>query len=202
MSSFQAVRTVTASAGEVEKLDLAIAREAGDQRGNPLVRLGGMLSEVADQPQMTVLCCVTLAAGVFRRDARLTRTGLRMLAAHGLATFTKSCIKHSIKRTRPEVLLDGGRYEMKAGKAQESREGSFPSGHTSSAVAVAGVVALDYPVLSAPALSAALAIAAIQIPRGKHYASDLAAGALIGLAACAVTEIGFGMVPGLRDGRE
>lgn len=190
-SSDPALHTLTGS--DLEKADVALAEKAASRRHHPAVRLAGTLSEIADQPQLAVLCCATIVGGLVRSDLRLARTGVRMLAAHALSTWMKSSVKHSVKRTRPFVLPEEGRYEMKPGKAEESKEGSFPSGHTSGAVAVASVVAGEYPRLALTAFGVAAAIALVQVPRGKHYPADLLAGMLIGLAAGGVVHFGFDM---------
>ncbi|WP_416356347.1 phosphatase PAP2 family protein [Aureimonas phyllosphaerae] len=106
-----------------------------------------------------------------------------MLAAHGLATLTKGAIKRRINRTRPRVAMEEGRYEMGLGESQDGDDQSFPSGHTASSVAVAGIAAMRHPGAALPACALAVAVSAIQVPRGKHYPGDLIAGLAIGLVA-------------------
>ena len=171
---------------------MAVVQQVAKHREHPLVRLAGAFSEIADQPQMRAVCGATVLAGVFLSDGRLTRTGVRMLAAHTLATWAKNTVKNAVDRTRPSVLVEEGRYEMRRGDSKESSESSFPSGHTAGAVAVAHALAREYPKLAVPAYGAAAAVAAIQVPRCKHYPSDLAAGALVGLAAGYLVDLGFG----------
>ncbi|HEV7254333.1 MAG TPA: phosphatase PAP2 family protein [Mesorhizobium sp.] len=181
-------------ASEIEKADVAVVQTVAEHRKHPLVRLAGTFSEVADQPQLTAVCGATLLAGLIGGDPRLTRTGLRMLACHGLATLGKNLIKNAVDRTRPYVLVEEGRYEMRPGHSRESENSSFPSGHTASAMAVARAVAGEYPSLAVPAYGAAAAVAAIQVPRCKHYPSDLAGGLLVGLAASAIVDLGFSVL--------
>ena len=47
-------------------------------------------------------------------------------------------------------------------------------------------MARDLPQTAVPALAIAAMIAGIQVPRGKHYPIDVAAGAVLGLAAACV----------------
>jgi undecaprenyl-diphosphatase len=180
-------------AKRLHEADIDAATKAAKHRRHPLVQIAGTLSEIADQPQLAAVCGLTLAAGLARGDRRLARTGIRMLLAHALATAGKTWVKDSVVRTRPFVLLDEGRYEVRRGKGKGSEEASFPSGHTAGAVAVACAVVREYPVLGVPAFGAAAAIAAIQVPRAKHYPADLAAGLLVGLAAGAVANLGVSM---------
>lgn len=173
---------VPADANPIEKADLAVAKVMAPIRKNPVVRLLGTLSEVGDQPEMRLLCGGVIAAGLWRGDARMAGAGMRMLVAHSLATAAKTEIKHRIDRTRPNLLAEEGRYEMGAGQSREHDETSFPSGHTAGAVAVAGTFARDYPEHKVAAYAAAGYVALMQVPRCKHYPSDVGAGALLGLA--------------------
>lgn len=167
----------------VEKADVAAAEAAADHRHHPAVRLLAGLGEVADQGPLTTLCGGVIAAGAWRGDARLIRTGAKMMAAHVLANCVKRIIKSTVLRTRPSVLKEEGRYESRLGQGAGGHEHSFPSGHTAGAVAVARVVAVEHPALALPAYGTAAAIAAVQVPRGNHYPGDVIAGAVLGLAA-------------------
>ena len=166
-----------------EKADRAAAEAAAPLRQNGVVRFLGWASELADQPQLISICVGTIAGAALVRNVTLARAGCGMLAAELIATQMKSLIKHRVDRTRPHVPADGGRYKLKAGSSEASEMNSFPSGHTAGAVAVAGVIAQAYPQHRAAAYSVAAGVAAIQVPRCKHYPSDLAVGAMIGVAA-------------------
>lgn len=170
-------------AGGVEAADIAVAQAAAPLRDNPLVRVAGTLSEIGDQPQLVALSVATIGAGLWRVDARLVEAGARMLASHLLATGIKAAIKHAVDRTRPHVMNEEGRYRRGPGEHDEGSYNSFPSGHTAGAVAVARAAARMYPEQAGPAYAAAAAIALVQVPRGAHYLSDIAAGAAIGWAA-------------------
>lgn len=174
---------------KVEKGDVAVARAAAPARHHPLVRIAGQISEVADQPPLRAIVSATLVAGALARDKRLTVAAVRMLATHQLATSVKSVIKSAVDRTRPEVMLDSGHYESGEGRHDESPFNSFPSGHSAGAVAVARAIGRDYPKAARPALAVALGLAAIQVPRGKHFVSDVIAGIAIGLAADAIVTV-------------
>ena len=168
---------------KLERADSAATHAVAPARGSLVVQALGTASEIADQPQLISTCAALFAAGLLLRDGRLARAGGRMLAAELLATQIKSFVKHRVDRSRPHVEEDGAGYEMKPGDDPAPEANSFPSGHTAGAVAVARAFAREYPEHAAPAYVTAGAIAAVQIPRCKHYPSDLAAGAVIGLAA-------------------
>lgn len=176
----------------VEQADRAVAAVASPARHTPAVRVLGWLSEIADQPPLITVCAATLAAGLVVRNRRLAAAGGRMLAAELLATEMKSFVKHRVDRTRPRVVADGGEYAMRPGGSDDSDVSSFPSGHTAGAVAVARAFGREYPHHRVAVGLAAVAIAGIQIPRGQHYATDLVAGAVIGLAAEALVDLTVG----------
>lgn len=159
---------------------------AAELAHHPVVKVAGWLSEVADQPPTVTINLATVTAGLVLHDRRLTRTGIRMLVAHGIATAAKAAIKHNIDRARPILFAGREAHRPTPGERDEGPHNSFPSGHTAGAVAVARAVARDYPGAARPAYAAAAGVAAIQIPRGTHFPIDVAAGAVIGWAAEAV----------------
>jgi membrane-associated phospholipid phosphatase len=167
---------------KVEAVDLKVTRKLAAERHRPEVEKAGYWSEVADQPPLVALSSAVIVAGLAAQSAGVTRTGVRMLAAHALATGVKTALKRSIDRTRPDHALDNG-YRMEAGDSGTHELSSFPSGHTAGAVAVAQAVARDAPPLAVPMRLFAVAVALIQVPRCKHYISDVIVGAAIGLAA-------------------
>ena len=173
---------------KVEQADVKVAKVVAPARETWTVRLLGMASEIADQPQLITLCVATLGAGLALRDRRLANAGGRMLAAELVATLLKDAVKANVDRTRPHVVVDGGAHRMEQGHSHESAYNSFPSGHTTGAVAVARAVARSYPDRALAATLAAGAVAAIQVPRCQHYPSDLAAGGAIGLVADALVQ--------------
>jgi membrane-associated phospholipid phosphatase len=170
-----------AKATAVERADVAVAQAASEVRDAPLVKVIGALAEVGDQPPMLALSGLALAAGLWRRDRRLIRAGVRMLAAELVATAVKDVVKRSVSRTRPDMMIEEGRYEMKRGGPYEGKWNSFPSGHTAGAVAVSRALAREYPEARLPAYTAAATIAAAQVPACNHYPSDIGAGAAVGL---------------------
>ena len=175
---------------KLEKADLAAVDAAKPWAGTPPMKIVSVLSEVGDQPQMRLLCGAVIAAGLVRGDKKLAGTGLRMLAAHSLATFAKNVIKHRIDRTRPRSKHKPGKdHRLSPGDSHAKEETSFPSGHSAGAAAVARAFARDYPQHAGPAYAAAGAVAVAQIPRCAHYPSDVGAGLAIGVAAEALVDV-------------
>ncbi len=154
------------------------------------VRLLDHVADLGDQPQMRVLCGAVIAAGLIGGDRRLARAGLRMLAAHTLATLVKDAVKHRVDRTRPHAVRKAGKdARPRRGDSEAKEETSFPSGHSAGAAAVARAFVRSYPEHAAPAYAAAGVLALAQIPRCAHYPTDVGAGIVIGLAAEKVVDL-------------
>jgi len=174
---------VAKAAKTLVRVDRKVTHDAAKHRDKPSVKFFGMLSEGADQPPLLLLGAGTLMAGVLLRQPTILRTGARMLASEIVATGMKTVIKRSVDRTRPKKAIESGTHKFEAGDSKEHDQSSFPSGHTAGAVAVAGALAQGSPVKGAAAYALAGGVAAMQLPRGKHYLLDTVAGAAIGFVA-------------------
>ena len=172
----------------IEAADIAVAKATAPVEETVFGHLVGKLGALADQPPLRALCGAVIFAGAWRKDSRLAGVGLRMLAAHTLATGVKTLVKAQVDRTRPSLLVECGEYEARPGGSDEHDRTSFPSGHTVGVAAVAIVFARAYPQHRGKAAGAAAFMALVQIPRRAHFVSDVAAGAVIGLAAAAVVD--------------
>lgn len=176
--------TITA----IEEADKSIAQDAGRYRHHPVVTSLGLVSEIADQIPLSLVCGGVMTAGLISDRPHLARTGVRMMAAHVLANSIKRAIKNRFRRTRPGVVLDGEDYVCEPGETEGGHDTSFPSGHTAGAVAVAAIIASDIPKAAVPAFLTASLIAGVQVPRAKHYPIDIAAGTLLGLSAAMIVK--------------
>lgn len=112
---------------------------------------------------------------------RLGPAGLRVIAAAGLAAAVShliyALVKRRVKRLRP--------FERDATIASVARvldRYSFPSGHCMTVAAVAVPVVVAVPAWRVPALAGMALIALCRLLAGHHYPSDIATGALLGLA--------------------
>ena len=168
---------------EARAVDGAAPRTARQEK------LAETVGKLGDQPELRTISAVVVAAGLLTADRRLARAGVRMLLAHEFATLAKDVIKRRIDRTRPRSASTHAQRKVKPGRNTAKEETSFPSGHSAGALAVARAFGREYPGLQAPALAAAGLVAAAQIPRLAHYPSDVAAGALLGLASEAAANL-------------
>ena len=178
----QGQRDVEATS-EAEEADVALATHLAKHKDHPFVRGLGTISEVGDPPPLLALSGAVLAYGVLAGDRRAAGAGARMLGSLVLATWIKTGLKRLVSRTRPNVLLDEGQYELEPFGPDEGSWHSFPSGHTAGSVAVARAAGRAYPQARTAAYAGAAAVAFVQIPRGAHYPADVAGGAVVGVIA-------------------
>ncbi|NJC35242.1 membrane-associated phospholipid phosphatase [Sphingomonas jejuensis] len=169
---------------QVEQVDVAVTHAAAAHRRAPAVRALGIIGDLADQPPMLALSGGVAVAAWLLGDRGLARTSARMAASIVLATAGKTLVKRLVDRTRPHLLVDHDLYELDEGTGTDDGDyNSFPSGHTADAVAAARAVSRGHPGAAPAAAALALVAAAIQIPRCRHYLSDVGAGALVGWSA-------------------
>jgi len=118
----------------------------------------------------------TFAIGHVSGQARVADVGSKLLRAQLLAQVVSGAIKVSANRTRP----DGTNL-------------SFPSGHTSVSFASATVLQRELGwKVGIPAYAVASFIGASRIEDKRHFLSDVAFGAAIGIAAGRTVTIGSG----------
>lgn len=172
----------------IERADLKLAHKVALDKRSVAGRLTARFAELGDQPPMAILSGGVIAAGLARRDERLARAGLRMLAAHSLSTMAKLLGKGLLDRTRPRALNEKA-YRLESGSSSDGRLRSFPSGHSAGSAAVAGALAPDFPATAAPVALGAMAIAAAQPASRNHYISDVVAGMAIGVAVSMIARL-------------
>jgi membrane-associated phospholipid phosphatase len=171
----------------VRKPLFAFDRKARDAflpyRGSRAVQAIAWFSKLGDQPQMRTLAGGVLAFGLARGDARMMRAGVRMLAAHELATAAKNFVKHRVDRQRPRSARSADKQKPRVGRSRRKEDTSFPSGHSAGSMAVALALAAEYPRHRGKAVATAGGVALAQVPRLAHYPTDVAAGMALGAAA-------------------
>lgn len=118
-----------------------------------------------------------LAAGLIKHDSTLKVAAINTAISLGVSIVATDVMKVIFKRPRPFVtypdinkLSDGGGY-------------SFPSGHTSSAFAVATSLVISFPkwYVAVPAYLYAGSVGISRVVLGVHYPSDVLAGAAVGI---------------------
>lgn len=117
-------------------------------------------------------------AGVVYQHPLWTRYGVAMAVAGLAAGLTAQILKALIGRTRPELWLGPFHHAWAAAS-------SFPSGHTVGAFALAGVLVVGSRsiVVRVIAFALAAAVGVSRVLAFRHWPSDVAASALLGLMA-------------------
>ena len=176
-------RILKRPAERLRHFDAAIEKAVAPYRRNAAVRTIALFGKIGDQPPLRTLCAGVTLFGLIRGDERLAKSGIRMLAAHELATGMKSFLKHRIDRKRPRNADTPHDNAARPGHSRAKAKSSFPSGHSAGAIAVARAFGRDYPDHRATALGAAALAGASQVPRSAHFATDVIAGLAVGWTA-------------------
>jgi len=130
-------------------------------------------------------------AGWFAKKERMARSGGDIMRAQVLSQIYVQALKYSVQRQRPD----------------ESNHHSFPSGHSASAFATAGVLQRHYGwKVGVPATVVAAYVATSRVHDNRHYLSDVIFGAAMGVAAQRTVTLhagryGFALVPVTGAGR-
>ncbi len=152
---------------------------------------------------------VFVAAAVWLADRSRARRLLDLLAASllGLAAFT--ALKVGIGRPRPKfgdpdtVLWPWGAYPLGPGRGVKhaweagAELWSMPSSHTMFAVILAWFLWRMYPKLAPLCVGAAVVVGTARVVFHAHWASDVAVGALVGVAVARAAIDGWWGVRGL-----
>ncbi len=103
-----------------------------------------------------------------------------IFAGVALPSLVSTLIKRLIGRGRPEQFDQFGLLSFQPNWLDWTFQ-SFPSGHSTTAFALAGVLGFLAPRWFVPALGLALVIGISRVAVGAHYPSDVFAGAILGL---------------------
>lgn len=136
--------------------------EAGGTIGSARIQFGGAVA--------------TYAFGRLSGNRQIATLGGDLVRAQVLAQAMTQAVKVSVRRTRP----DGGAF-------------SFPSGHTSTAFASAAVLQNHFGwTVGIPAYAAAIYVAGSRVQEKRHYLTDIAFGAALGIVAGRTVTVGRG----------
>lgn len=116
------------------------------------------------------------AALILQKDKR--KTGMACLSALGIdSVLCNLVIKPIVRRPRPFKTRTLGSLLIR-----EPKDPSFPSGHTSASFAMTTALLCEDSPLWLPSLIISILIGISRMYLHVHYLSDVAAGALIGVA--------------------
>ena len=158
----------------VARFDDAVDRAFDRLRGHPVAdRVFYDATELADFSLIWHLFGV--ARGLLR--PRREREAFRLMACLALeSALVNGAVKSLFRRTRPHAGVHGAHPR----KFRQPRTSSFPSGHASAAFCAAGLLSEDdkaWPLY----YGAAAIVSASRVHVRIHHASDVAAGAVVGV---------------------
>jgi membrane-associated phospholipid phosphatase len=142
----------------------------------------GVAKTVRHFGQPEVYATVTaglVATGLITGNQAITHSGSRLALSLILAGAATEAGKIALGRPRPEQSLDADAYSPFSGQA------SFPSGHSAMAFALATSLADDIhrPWATVGLYGMATAVGWSRINDNRHWLSDVAAGAIVGITS-------------------
>jgi undecaprenyl-diphosphatase len=122
-----------------------------------------------------------LSVGYYQKDKQLIKKGWAAVGTLAINTAITQGLKYGINRTRPYIS-----YPNLIHTDVIENDPSFPSGHTSTAFATAANLSIQFNnkwYVAVPAYAWATSVGYSRLYLGKHYPSDVLAGAAIGIGA-------------------
>ena len=127
------------------------------------------------------IVAATWVGGLALGNETLAETGFEMAEATVLSAAVVAALKVSTGRSRPDEDRGSGTFHPFGGGLTGGRS-SFPSQHTAFAFAAASVAAERHPGVGWAAYPVATLVGLSRIHDDRHWLSDVAAGAGLGLA--------------------
>lgn len=119
------------------------------------------------------------------KETALANRSLFLFAAVAVSGIVVDVIKVIAGRYRPSELFERGLYGFDFFHIERALT-SFPSGHTTTAFALAAAITYLWPKFSIPAWIFAIAVGISRIAITAHYPSDVLGGALTGVLSVAL----------------
>ena len=125
------------------------------------------------------------AVGLLNKDKSLQNQSYKVVGSLLINTAVTQAMKYTIKRHRP--YQD---YPTIIYPDQIENDASFPSGHTSTAFALATSMSIQYKkwYVVVPAFAWASSVGYSRMYLGEHYPTDVLAGAAIGIGCAYLSE--------------
>lgn len=162
--------------------DPALARAAAHDQSDALTRFSDNVDRAGELSVIAPVVLGTAAIGLLAKRPELLRLSVRTAAAIGMVSVVVQGVKLAVGRSRPfqDPDFDGTDFHPFSGGST-----SFPSGHTAAAFALATTLgdAIGSTVVQGGLYVLAAGTGWARIAQQKHWASDVAAGAAIGILA-------------------
>ncbi|HEY2026253.1 MAG TPA: phosphatase PAP2 family protein [Gemmatimonadaceae bacterium] len=154
-----------------------------------LLRFATNVSKV-NETTLTAAGILTYGIARLSGSRMVTDVALHTTESVVLASLASQVIRGPLGRARPYMTNDTNQYTFKFGRGFSNFDyRSFPSIHTSSGMAVATALTMEMkrrhwgptPIVAPILFGAALLPGLARIPLNQHWASDIAAGAFMGV---------------------
>ena len=173
--------------------DIALASQQPRFKGASLTRFALRVSKV-NETTLTAAGILTYGIGRLTKARTVTDVALHATESVVLASLASQIIRGPLGRARPYEVKDTNQYDFSFGAGfRKGEEGfkrrAFPSIHTSSSMAVATVLTMEVhrrrpgatPFVAPLLYAAGLLPGLVRIQLDQHWASDVAAGAFMGV---------------------
>jgi membrane-associated phospholipid phosphatase len=160
-------------------LDHPVQRFTQDNRGTGSANVARFVRHFGQPEVYGTMTAGLIVAGLATHHDRVARLGARMGVSLLLAGAANQGAKLAFGRPRPDQSLDADGYDPFSGQA------SMPSGHTAMAFAWATTLAdeIHRPLVTVGLYGLATTVGWSRINDNRHWLSDVAGGALVGIAS-------------------
>jgi membrane-associated phospholipid phosphatase len=189
-------------AGALMLLDQPVQRYAQRHRSNTSNDIAAVFRQEGEAPYYAGISLGVLGLGVVTGKAGVRRAGTRLVAAVALSAGEMEVMKRLVGRSRPNEDVGAFSFHpftsLKDSAGVETR-GAMPSGHVTAAFAIATSLSDDIkgPLADVLLYTAAVGTAFSRINDNRHWLSDTAMGAVLGVFTAKVVN-GHWRVFGLR----
>jgi membrane-associated phospholipid phosphatase len=165
-------------------LDRSAENYFQDNRSGSSNDVAAVLRHVGQPEVYGTLTLGLLGAGLLSGNDEVTRAGGRLAATLALAGATATGLKLALGRPRPNESSDVDGFDPFSG------QDAMPSGHTTVAFALATALSDDIhrPWATAGLYTIAAGVGWSRMNDNKHWLSDVAAGAVIGIASAKLVD--------------
>lgn len=173
-----AICTMTCAELKAQNMDLNLLRRLN--ASNPSCQTYWIQTSNSAYVMAPTYTMGNLAYGLLYKDKKAIRNGLETTLSVGIGIALSGGIKTLVNRPRPTQSYPNEIYSYTYSEGK-----SFPSGHTTLAFATATTISLQYKkwYITVPAYAWAASVGYSRMRLGRHYPTDVAAGAAVGIAS-------------------
>lgn len=160
--------------------DEQLARWIDDEiRGTAVFTAANWWTEIGRSNWTFIAAGVALVVGLLSKRTRLAGGALLLAATVGASGILVNLVKMLVGRARPKMLAEEGTLAF-APFSVGYDWNSFPSGHATTALAIAGTFWMIDPSRRWLWLALGISVAATRVLLNAHYAGDILAGGVLG----------------------